>query len=196
MTEPPAPVARRDDDADGRARAITLLTPIRPFGTLYSRLMFGLASLFPATMGIDRLSSVYFTRWSILTALPYNGPPQVPEALAHPVLVWESTYDGLTEPYIEAFTYVIGRQIDRTWATSYGFPGTRTITDLKQYIGNLRLPGAYYFAAYPTATVRMVMSALAVAREHRFLREAARTCTPEEFAVAYRGFLTRRQGDL
>ena len=69
MTEPPAPVARRDDDADGRARAITLLTPIRPFGTLYSRLMFGLARLFPATMGIDRLSSVYFTRWCIVMCL-------------------------------------------------------------------------------------------------------------------------------
>jgi hypothetical protein len=196
MTEPPGPAAGRNDDACGRARSITLFSPIRPFGTLWSRLMFGAARLFPETMGISRLSSVYFTRWTILTEIPYNGPPQVPEGPAHPVLLWESIYNGSVEPYIEAFTYVIGPQIDRTWGTSYGFPGARTITELKQYIANLRVSGAYCFSAYPAATVRMVMSALEVAREHPFLREAARTAGPEEFAVVYRGFLTRRQADL
>jgi hypothetical protein len=198
MTEPPGPAAERDDDSCGRARAITLYSPIRPFGTLWTRLMFAGASLFPHTTGVDKLSSVYFLRWTILTEIPYNGPPQVPEGPAHPVLLWESTYTGLAEPYIEAFTYVIAPQINRTWKGTYGWPGARTISELKQYIGQLRVPGAYYFSAYPTATVRMVRSALEVAREHRFLRDAARNrhTTPEEFAVVYRGFLTRRQEDL
>jgi hypothetical protein len=196
MSRYPDQATRRDDDTAGRARAVTLLSPIRPFGTLYTRLMFGLARLFPAATGIARLSSIYFTRWSIVTRIPYNGPPQVPEGLAHPYLVWESTYNGGAEPYVEAFTYVIGRQIDRTWATAYGWPGVGSIAGLRRYIDAFRVSGAYYFSAYPTATVRMVLSALAVAREDRFLREAARDAGPEEFAVVYRGFLARRQGDL
>jgi hypothetical protein len=42
----------------------------------------------------------------------------------------------------------------------------------------------------------MVLSALAVAREQRFLSDAACSASPAEFAVLYRGFLARRQGDL
>ncbi|HEY0359061.1 MAG TPA: hypothetical protein VGD11_10805 [Mycobacteriales bacterium] len=185
-----------DGDTHGRARAITLLSPIKPAGALRTWLTMAAVRQFPSIMGIRKLRSVHFIRWSLLTSIPYNGSPQVPDGLAQPILVWESTFNGVLEPYIEAFTYVVGRQIDQTWAEAYGFPGTRSITALKRYIGALTVPGAYYYAAHPTATVRTILSGLEVAREHRYLVEAARTSSPEEFAAIYHGFLTRRQGDL
>lgn len=182
-------------DQHGRARWLSVLTPLKPAGPLLLRLQFALTRLFPGLIGIDALRSVYFTRWSLLESFPWNGPPQVEEELPRPYLVWETTFTGVMEPYIEAFVYAVGPQIDRTWQTSYGFPGTTSITRLREYIERLARPGAYSYSAYPAASVRMVLSALAIAREHRFLTDAA-AGNPAEFATVYRGFLRRRAGDL
>ena len=92
--------------------------------------------------------------------------------------------------------HAVGSKVRRIWRRSYGFPGSGSVTALAGYIGSLAVPGAYGWSAYPEATVRTVLSALDVAREHRYLARAARTAGPEEFAVLYRGFLARRQGDL
>jgi hypothetical protein len=183
-------------DAADRPRGITVISEIRPFRYPFNRLTFALARLWPATMGIDKVSLLYFARWSVLRSIPYNGPPQVRERLRHPLLIFEDYYNGLTDPYIEAFARVLRLQILFTWGTSYGYTGTRSVVRFTRQIKKLLYPGSYDYSAYPTATVRMIKSALAVAREHRYLREAARTSSPEDFAVVYRGFLTRRQEDL
>lgn len=198
MTAVPTPSTPPEigPDQHGRARMITVLTPLKPFGVLRSRLSFLATRLFPGLVHIGPLDSVYFTRWSLLRKIPYNGPPQVRDRLASPYLVWESDWTGVMEPYIEAFVYAVGPQINRTWATSYGFPGTGSVTALREYIEHLSHPGGYSYCAYPAASVRMVRSALAVEREHRFLEQAARTSSAADFAVVYRGFLRRRQEDL
>jgi hypothetical protein len=184
-------------DVNGRARAITLVTSLRPLGRVVNPLLFAAQRIIPKTLGIRELGSIYFTRWSIVRTIPYNGAPQVREHLAPPILVWETDFNGLVEPYIETFTHVIPRQIRAAWGRSYGFPGTRSVTALQTYIETLKIPNAYNYTAYPEATVRMVLSALAVAREHRFLLECSEChVDPLDFASAYRGFLIRRQGDL
>ncbi|HEX2074274.1 MAG TPA: hypothetical protein VHF92_10850 [Geodermatophilus sp.] len=183
-------------DTVGRAGMITVLTALRPFGALRLRVLFALTRRIPRLTGLGPLKSVYFTRWGVLTSLPYNGPPQVPEQLGHPLLLWETVYSAPAEPYVETFVHAVGSKVRRIWGTSYGFPGTRSVTGLARYIGELSVPGAHCWSAYPEATVRTVLSALDVAREHRYLEQAARTSTPEDFAVVYRGFLARRQGDL
>jgi len=191
MTEP-----RTSADMHGRAHAITILSQIKPLWTLFNRLNFAVTRLFPSVMGIRQLSMLYFARWSVLRSIPYNGQPQVRDRLTHPLLIFEDHYNGLPEPYIEAFVRVLPRQIWSTWTSSYGYVGTRSVTTFTRQIGKLTLPGAYFYSAYPEATVRMIQAAFAVEREHRFLVEAARTNSPRDFAVVYRGFLTRRQGDL
>nr|BFE71963.1 hypothetical protein GCM10020092_052640 [Actinoplanes digitatis] len=122
--------------------------------------------------------------------------PQVRERLGHPYLFWETAFSGATEPYIESFVYLIQKSIKRAWGTSFGFPGVRSVTKVREYIENLAYPAAHAYSAYPEASVRMVLSALRIQREQEFLVDAARTATAEEFAVVYRGFLERRQGDL
>jgi hypothetical protein len=175
---------------------VTLLTPLTPLSSLILRVLFCATRWRPSLMGLRPLTSVYATRWCILTSLPYNGPPQVPERPGRPYLVWESAYSGGTATYIEAFVAAIAPQIVLTWGGCYDFPGTRSVTQLTKYIVRFRCPGTYSWSAYPSASVRMVLSALAVAREQRFLSDAACSTSPAEFAVLYRGFLARRQGDL
>jgi hypothetical protein len=191
MTEP-----RTSADVHGRAHAITIITQIRPLWAPLHRLGFAVARLFPPARGLRQLSLLHFARWSILRSIPYNGPPQVRDRLAHPLMIFDDQYNGLPDPYIEAFVYVLPRQLESTWRSSYGYVGTRSVATFTRQLKKLALPGAYFYSAYPDATVRMIQSAFAVEREHRFLEEAARTSTPQDFAVVYRGFLTRRQGDL
>ncbi|MGR6967774.1 hypothetical protein ACU610_25265 [Geodermatophilus sp. URMC 61] len=195
MASQPRRAALRPDVV-GRVGMITVLTALMPLDALRLRVLFALTRRFPQLGGLGPLKSVYFTRWSVLTSLPYNGPPQVPERLGHGRLLWETVYSAPTEPYVEAFVHGVGSKVRRIWRRSYGFPGTGSVTALAGYIGELAIPGAHNWAAYPTATVRTVLAALDVAREHRYLVQAARTASPEEFAVLYRGFLDRRKGDL
>jgi hypothetical protein len=188
--------AELSPDTVGRAAMLTVLTALKPFGAMWLRLLFALTRHVQGLTGLGPLKSVYFTRWSVLTSMPYNGPPQTPERLGHRLLLWETVYSAPTVPYIETFVHGVGAKVRRIWRTSYGFPGTGSVTGLGGYIGELSIPGSHYWSAYPEATVRTVLSALDVAREHRFLEQAARATSPEEFAVSYRGFLARRETDL
>ena len=191
----PRTAALRPDTA-GRAGMITVLTALKPLGALPLRLLFALTDRFPRLTGLGPLKSVAFIRWTVVPRLPHNGPPQVRERLPHRLLLWETVYSAPTEPYVETFVHAVGDKVRRIWRTSHGFPGTGSVTALAGYIGELAVPGAHSWSAHPEATVRTVLSALDVAREHRHLEQAARTTGPEEFAVLYRGFLARRQGDL
>jgi hypothetical protein len=183
-------------DTAGRAGMITVLTAVRPFGALWLRVLFALTGRFPGLTGLGPLKSVHFLRWTVVPRLPYNGRPQVRERLPHRLLLWETVYSAPTEPYVETFVHAVGDKVRTIWCTSYGFPGTGSVTALAGYIGGLAIRGAYCWAAYPKVTVRTVLSALEVAKEHRYLAEAAATAGPDEFAVLYRGFLARREGDL
>jgi hypothetical protein len=183
-------------DASGRAHAISLLTPLKPYGVPWLRVQFAVTRIWPKLAGIAPLTSLYFSRWSLLTRLPSGDPATAGPRPEHPYLVWETDYSAPREPYVESFVHSIGTQINLLWKSSYGFPGTRSVAALAGYLGDHTVPGAYFWFAYPAASVRMVLSALAVAREHRFLAQAAETADPREFAVLYRGFLRRRQRDL
>ena len=184
-------------DTAGRAGMITVLTAVQPFGALRLRVLFALTGRIPALTGLGPLRSVHFIRWTVVPRpLPHNARPQVRERLPHRLLLWETVYSAPTEPYVETFVHAVGDKVRKIWRTSHGFPGTGSVGALAGYIGELSIPGAHGWSAHPEATVRTVLSGLEVAKEHRYLVEAARTTTPEEFAVLYRGFLARREGDL
>jgi len=189
--------ARAEAPADRRrVSTVTLVTQLRPLGLLHLGALFALTKVWPKRLGMTPLRSVFFTRWSILVSLPHNGPPQLRERPHPPYLLWQSVYSAEMEPYIESFVASVGRQIDVTWNTSYGYPGTGSITRLREYIESLLWCPSCEWCAYPNVTVRTVLSSLAVVREHRFLLEAADQASPEEFTVVYEGFLRRRQADL
>ncbi len=179
----------------GRTQTLTVVTPLVVTGVTRLRLEFAVSRLLPRLLGITPLRSVYATRWSVVTAA-VDAESGEPRPLRPPCLFWETTFSAAMEPYIESFLVAIGRQIGRTWGSSVGFPGVGSVTRLTGYLAAHTRPAASSWSAYPDASVRMVLSALEIAREHDFLVAAAATCSPEEFAVVYDGFLRRRQGDL
>jgi hypothetical protein len=180
-----------------RARSITMVTALRPARRWLTYLNLAVARRVPSLMGVRPLRSLYSVRWSVLRAFPHNGAPQVRERLREPLLLWETNYSGLMDPYVETFVHVIGRQIRMTWGSSAGFPPEQSVAALTAYVQAGTLAPAYDYRAYPQASVRTVLAALDVAREHPFLVQAAAAgASAEEFRVVYDGFLVRRQGDL
>jgi hypothetical protein len=182
------------------SEGLIVITPLKWWGSAALRLEFRITKVFPQLKGLEPFKSVFFSRWSILTSFHYNGTPQVKESPPQPYMLWEVAYSAEVDPYIESFIRGIGVQIRRLWRSSYGFPGTDSVSDLRTYIESLAWPVGHAYWAYPTASVRIVLSALEVAKEHAFLVEAARRAErsgkPEQFARTYAGFLRRRGEDL
>lgn len=174
-----------------QTRMITFITPVVPFGTLWLRTVFAVTRRFPSITRIARMNVVHFTFWSVLTSIPYNGPPQVRERPSRPYLIWASMYNGEVDPYIEAFVAAVRPQIWATWRPSYNYPGTKSVTKLRNYIVAASWPGSYAYSAYPEGTVRTIAAAFEIEKEHRFLSALAEHARPEEFRTAYDGFLRR-----
>lgn len=192
-----------DDSSNrcGRTRAMTIFTPIKPWyrppGTaLWVRLVFWFArrTLRKGSGNIGRLSFIHFARWGIVRRIPDLGQPR--ERLRRPMFMFESNYNGPFDDYIDAFAHILTSGMTFFWGSSYGFPKPIPVTRFMDYIHANEFVTSHYYSAYPTATATMIVSALAFEQPHDEFRQKAPSLTPEEFASAYRKFLTDEQEKL
>jgi hypothetical protein len=183
---------------DGRATAITVLTPIKPGGTPLERVVFFLGEhIKMLNQSLSELSFIHYARWTIITGLPFNGPPQQHEKLHYDYLFFETNFNGTWDEYIDAFSEVVPDRMKAIWGTSFGFPGPQPVGPFKAYIHANDLPIAHYYGAYPDATTKMVVSALSVRTVFEdFRARSAGITDPDEFRAAYNTFVTGIQHDL
>jgi hypothetical protein len=184
--------------AEGVTTAITVLTPIRTGGPLLERLVLFVAKHVPMlNQALVELSFIHYARWAIISEIPYNGAPQKRERLHYSYLLFETNFDGSWDEYIDAFAEVIPERMSAIWGTSFGFPGPRPVGPFKAYIHHNDLPIDHYYAAYPDATTKDVLAAIAVRdRFADFREQAARLSDPDEFHRAYLAFVTEIQHHL
>jgi len=191
-----APTAPRGHQL-GRARVLTMLTPIRPgYGTFLRAITW--TSRFHEIFKVHSLQFrfIYYVRWAVFSKLADNGPPQVPDKLRYQYLFFESNFDTPWTKYIDAFAYVIPKDIRIIWGRGFDFPGPPPAEPLKRWIAKNALPGNHYYHAYPEASVRMVMSGLRVKKGLATLVKDADRMKPEQFKAAYERFLTDVRVDL
>lgn len=175
----------------GQAIAATVFSTVRRRGRLFLPLLFLYATLVPrsrATLG--KLSFIHFARWSLVRRIPFNGPPQRRERLRYAHLYFESNFNGGWEEYIDAFSHVLTRGMQRFWGSSYGFPQPLPTGRFKDYIRRNAIETSHYYSAYPEATTTMVLAALELDRRLAEFGERARDLEPEAFAAAWRDLLT------
>ncbi len=181
----------------GRATAITVMTPIRPFGIALLRTNFWLMqNIQPITKTLRDLELIHFARWAIVERLPYNGPPQEPERLRYRYLYFQSNFSGSWDDYIDAFSYLLPIRMHGVWGTSYGYPGAKPVGPFKEYIHRNEYVASHYYSAYPEATTRMIVSALELKQRFEELDRSVDGMTPEQFAASYRGFANDTQEHL
>jgi hypothetical protein len=183
-----------DRNVAGHAVALTVFSTVRWWGRIELPLFFLWIRRRRGSLGrLRRLSFIHAARWSIVYRLPYNGPPQPRRRLNHPHLYFESNFNGGWEEYIDAFSYVLRPGMWALWGSSFGFPGALPPGPFKAYIKRNSFDASHYYSAYPDGTTTMALGALKLTPQLAELRRRAKTMTPEQFAVAWRTFLTEMQ---
>lgn len=179
---------------------ITVLTPVRRIWFWWLRATWPFADG-PLSSWIKRpllaLSFIHVARWGLMDRLPAADPRRRARRLPWPYVVFQSNFDGPPEEYAEAFAIKVAWRINGLWRGAYGFPGPRPQATFVQYVLDHAVDGpVHYYSAYPTGTVRTVRSALALEDRFEGFRRDAAGLDPEEFAAAWRAFLTREQRNL
>lgn len=178
-------------NVEGRATAITVLTPVKPTGRLLLPIVFWVGRHATFTLKkLQQLSFIHFARWIVIPRFP-DG-----EKLHYPYLFFESNFNGLWDQYIDAFSEVVPQRMKGIWGTSYGFPGPIPVEPFKRYIRANEYVANHYWSAYPGATTTEIISAKRVAAALDDLRRRAPGMDADAFKRAYDEMLTSLQGDL
>jgi hypothetical protein len=186
--------ARAVANVDGKATAITVLTPLRPTGRLRLAAVFWFGRHVTATLRkLQMLSFIHYARWAVIERFPDGGDG---EKLHHSYLLFESNFNGTWDQYIDAFSEVVPLRMKAIWGTSYGFPGPIPVDPFKAYIRRNEFVANHFWSAYPEASTTEIVAAARVSGALERLQGQAAQLGPEEFAGAYRAFLTEVQRDL
>lgn len=186
----------------GVARALTAIGPLVT-GPRYWKLRIGFWArrhIAPyrnsRARALRRLSFIHFARWVLIRDLPEaDGTSRRP--LRPIYMYFESNFNGPFEEYIDAFSDVLTGPMKDIFGAVHNFPGPQPSGPFKAFIRRHDYAAEHFYSAYPKATSTDVGRALKVAEEFERLQEdAARCCTPEEFARRWRDFLTAVGGCL
>ncbi len=181
-------------NVEGKATAITVLTPLKREGPLLLTLVFWAARNITETLEkLQTLSFIHYARWAVIDRFPDTGAG---ERLGHSYLLFESNFNGTWDQYIDAFSEVVAFRMKAIWGTSLGFPGPLPVEPFKQYIRRNEYVANHYWSAYPGATTTEILSAGRVQEALDGLLARAAELEPVTFRAAYESFLTEVQGDL
>jgi hypothetical protein len=181
-------------NVEGKATAITVLTPVRHGGPLLLWLVFWAGRNLSWTLAkLETLSFIHYARWAVIKRFPDSGGG---ERLHHTYLLFESNFNGTWDQYIDAFSEIVPLRMKAIWLTSFGFPGPLPVEPFKAYIRHNEFIANHYWSAYPGATTTEIVSAKRVEEALEELKGSSAELTPEAFAVAYESLLNKVQGDL
>jgi hypothetical protein len=175
----------------GRLTGLTLFTPVRTPWLPVAKAAFFLGKFIPlAQQHILQFDFIHYVRWVHVRKLP-DG-----QTLKHAHLFFESNFDGPWQHYIDAFAYVIPRDIRFVWGRGFNFPGPPPAEPLKAWIAENSMEGGTYYSAYPDASTRMCKQALTVEKALGEFVKRSKSMSAEQFKAAWEQFLTEQQGNL
>ncbi len=181
----------------GKAYAMNVLTPVKPWRTGINRLIFMVSRAWPATLyGLLGLRLIHFARWVIIKRDAWPDFGQGRETLRNDYVLFCSNFNGTWDQYIDAFSDGIPNGLNLFWYSSTKYPQSIPITPFKRYITHNQIETDYYYNATPGAAQRGVKNAIAVREGLAVLAKAHRTEEPEAFAKTYAKVLTQLQNKL
>ena len=183
-----APVA----NVEGRATAITVLTPVKPRAAAAGDRVLGRPARHRhAAQAPDALVHPLRALGGD-PALPGRGQRRAPAP--HLPVVREQLQRDLGPVHRRLLRGRAGPD-ERHLGTSYGFPGPIPVEPFKQYIRDNEYVANHYWSAYPSATTTEIISAR-VAAALDDLRAARARPRPGAFKAAYDKMLDSVQRDL
>lgn len=186
----------------GKAYAMNVVTPIRPWLLWLNRFMFWLAGtrLFaPRLRGLAVLSMIHYARWAIVRPrdFPRLAEDQPKETLRYTYMFFFSNFNGSWEQYVSSFSSAIPDGLDKLWAFNVGYPASVPLTPFNEYILHNQIQTDHYYNAYPLAASNDVKAGRRVKDALRdFSRAHGEQEDPESFALAYDRLVLSLQHDL
>ena len=188
---PPAVRPDKPGNTFGRLTGLTLFTPVRTPWLPVAKAAFFLGKFVPmAQKHILQFDFIHYVRWTHVRKLP-DG-----QTLKRAHLFFESNFDGPWQHYIDAFAYVIPRDIWFVWGRGLNFPAPPPAEPLKAWIAENSMEGGTYYSAYPEASTRMCKQALQVDAALADFVKRSESLSPEQFKAARDRFLTDQQANL
>ena len=188
---PPAVRPDKPGNTFGRLTGLTLFTPVRTPWLPVAKAAFFAGKFIPmAQKHILQFDFIHYVRWTHVRKLP-DG-----QTLKRAHLFFESNFDGPWQHYIDAFAYIIPRDIWFVWGRGINFPAPPPAEPLKAWIAENSMEGGTYYSAYPDASTRMCKQALKVDAALGNLVKQSKSLSPEQFKAAWEQFLTDQQVNL
>ena len=176
---------------------LTLFTPVRRRWEPVLRTGFWLGKYVPlAQKHILQFDFIHFVRWTIVHELPHVDPAKR-QKLNYGYLFFESNFDGPWQHYIDAFAYVIPKDIRFVWGRGHPLPlpaagrAAEGVDRAQQHGGR---PLLLRLSAREHADVQGRAGG-ARATSRSCCADAERQ-SPEEFKAAYERFLADHQAHL
>ena len=171
----------------GKAYAMNVLTPMRPWRSWVQTLIFSVARVAPVQLsGLLGLKLIHFARWVVIKRDQWPDLGQGKQVIDNDYMLFLSNFNGTWDQYIDAFADGIPGGLDLFWYTSTKYPHSIPISTFKDYIGMNQIHTGYYYNATPGAAQRDIKAALRVRREVLALAEVHRGGDVGAFARAYR----------
>jgi hypothetical protein len=181
-------------NVEGKATAITVITPVKPWGRVALAVVFWAGRHLTFTLKkLEQLSFIHYARWAVIPRFPDGGAG---ERLHHTYLLFESNFNGTWDQYIDAFSEVVPARMKAIWGSSYGFPGPIPVEPFKAYIRRNEYIANHYWSAYPGASTTEIIAAQRVAAALEAFNQRSDGLSADAFAAAYARFLAEVQGDL
>jgi hypothetical protein len=181
-------------NVEGKATAITVITPVNRFGRPVLAIVFWAGRNVTSTLKkLQILSFIHYARWAFIPRFP-NGNGG--ERLHHSYLLFESNFNGTWDQYIDAFSEIVPLRMKAIWATSYGFPGPIPVGPFKDYIRRNEFVANHYWSAYPGASTTEIVAAARVAAALDRFHQSSADLEPDAFKAAYDDLLASLQHDL
>lgn len=181
----------------GKAYAMNVVTPSRPYLTWLNRLIFMVARGVPSVLsGLLGLSLIHFARWVIIKPGQWPDLGQGKQDLRNDYMLFCSNFNGTWDQYIDAFSDGLPSGLDLFWYTATKYPQSIPVTPFKNYITYNQVFTDYYYNATPGSAQRDVKCAMQVHRAVDALAKAHATQTPAEFAKTYQDQMLKVQNCL
>jgi hypothetical protein len=181
----------------GKAYAMNVVTPMRPWLTWINRAVFMASRAIPSSLGgLLGLSIIHFARWIIIRRNQWPDLGQGKQALKNDYMLFCSNFNGTWDQYIDAFSDGIPDGLDLLWISSTRYPHSIPISPFKDYIRANQIDTDYYYNSVPGAAQRDIKAALRIRRAILTLMEKQPSLSPADFRKLYIATLVGVQNDL
>jgi len=180
----------------GQAYPMTAFSPVpRSRRWILSILMWVFSRKYFTLQFARNLMFIHFACWQPVRSdrFPRLSEDQPEEELKNDYFLFTTNFNGSWDQYIDAFGLIrkVRTGLNAIWFTSKGFPGPWPIRPFKRYIHYFEYELDYYYNAYPSLSVRDIVSATTLGNGlDDFVKQTRDIDSPGLFFDKYHSFLS------